>query len=254
MTGEVPDWVRLQRADNPGPMTLDGTNTWVVGDADALVVVDPGPDDVAHLRAIADHGNVQAILLTHGHRDHSDGIDTLHRMTAAPVLAFDARWLRGAEPIRDGDTIAAGSVQVAVLHTPGHSSDSLTFVADRSEERVILTGDTILGRGSTVLEYPDGLLADYLDSLDRIAGYGDSVVLPGHGPVGPTAMQRAAVLRQHRHERLAQVEAAWLAGVCDVDAITDAIYGDTSAEVQWAARLNVEAQLDYLRHTRRIGA
>jgi glyoxylase-like metal-dependent hydrolase (beta-lactamase superfamily II) len=250
----VPTWVRLQRADNPGPMTLDGTNTWVIstGADDRVIVVDPGPADDDHLRAIADHGDVTAILLTHGHRDHSDGVDALHRMTKAPVLAFDARWLRGTEPLRDQDELSLAALELDVLHTPGHSSDSLTFVARRDGQRVIITGDTILGRGSTVVEFPDGRLGDYLASLERIGAHGDTVVLPGHGPVGSSASRRAHELLRHRRERLAQIEAAWHDGFRHVDALTARVYADAPADVQWAARLNVEAQLDYLRTSGRL--
>src|SRR6266536_5202284 len=153
-------------AANPGIMTLDGTNTWLLrapGSPDA-VVVDPGPDDKAHLAAVVGAaGRVAGILLTHGHADHSAGAARLHELTGAPVRALDPAHRLGDEGLAEGDVVAAAGVELRVWATPGHSSDSLSFVLDSGGgPPAVLTGDTILGRGTTVVAYPDGDLGAYL--------------------------------------------------------------------------------------------
>ena len=149
-------------------MTLDGTNTWVLsapGSRD-VVVVDPGPADDAHLEAVAAHGDVALVLLTHGHLDHSEGAPPFHEATGAPVAAFDPA--RCVGPLTDGLDLRVGGLTVRVLATPGHSGDSVTFVADDGASAAVLTGDTVLGRGPSVVAHPDGRLDDYLATLRRL--------------------------------------------------------------------------------------
>lgn len=250
--------VRRRRAENPGPMTLDGTNSFVLGAPGAgVVVVDPGPLQERHLAELADSGTVELILITHRHGDHTDGSARLHELTGAPVRAFAEEFCHGGVPVADGELIRAGGLTIEVLATPGHTSDSLCFAVETAPgERVMATGDTILGSGSTVLDYPDGTLADYLQSLERLCLRGTNnptLVLPGHGPVLPDLAAAARDYQQHRHERLAQVRAAVEHLAINGNAMPAAhevaalVYGHVPAELQRAAALSVQAQLEFLR-------
>jgi len=241
----VTPYAAVLLARNPGPMTLDGTNTWLLGSPEALVVVDPGPDDGAHLEAVVAAGRVELILLTHRHPDHTEGAPRLHELTGAPVRAADVEHCHGGGPLRGVESIEAGGLTLDVLMTPGHTSDSVCFVhAD-----AVLTGDTILGRGTTVVAHPDGVLADYLASLRRLATLGERLVLPGHGPELPSVAASAAKYLEHREQRLAQVRAAVQRLGPDVPAraIVEDVYADVDRAVWDAAELSVRAQLDYLR-------
>jgi glyoxylase-like metal-dependent hydrolase (beta-lactamase superfamily II) len=241
-------------ADNPGPMTLEGTNTWLLrapGD-ESSIVVDPGPDDEAHLAAVAAAaGQVTTILLTHGHPDHSAGARRLHELTRAPVRALDPAHRLGDEGLVEGDVVAAAGVELRVWATPGHSSDSLSFLLDPRDGAAagILTGDTILGRGTTVVAYPDGDLRAYLASLHRLQALGDATVLPGHGPELPRAGEAAAAYLAHREQRLDQVRAALaeLGPDAEPRAVVELVYSDVDQVLWWAAELSVRAQLAYLR-------
>ncbi|MDT4936810.1 MAG: hypothetical protein QOG80_481 [Pseudonocardiales bacterium] len=241
-------------AANPNPMTLEGTNTWLLRTpgTDAAIVVDPGPDDEAHLAAVAAaSGRVEQILLTHGHPDHSDGARRLHDLTGAAVRALDPVHRLGDEGLGEGDVVVGAGVEVRVLATPGHSSDSLSFVVEPHADapRAVLTGDTILGRGTTVVAYPDGNLADYLASLHRLQELGDTTVLTGHGPELPKAGEVAAMYLAHRQERLEQVRAAvqLLGADAAPRAVVEVVYADVDQVLWWAAELSVRAQLAYLR-------
>lgn len=231
-------------APNPGPMTLDGTNTWLLRDpgSESAVVVDPGPLIENHLQAVAAHGPVAVILLTHGHFDHSEGAARLAELTGAPVRALDPRHRLGDEGLVDGDVVAAAGLEVRVAATPGHSSDSLSFVLPDA----VLTGDTILGRGTTVVAHPDGVLADYLDSLRLLRDLGDVTVLPGHGPELPAAGAAAQYYLDHRQQRLAQVRAALDAGATTPRQVVEVVYADVDRVLWPAAEMSVRAQLEYL--------
>jgi glyoxylase-like metal-dependent hydrolase (beta-lactamase superfamily II) len=232
-------------APNPGPMTLDGTNTWLLRDPDsqACVVIDPGPDDEHHLATVAGCGPVATILLTHGHSDHSEGARSLAALTGAPVRALDPRHRYGDEGLGEGDVVAAAGLEIRVAATPGHSADSLSFVLPDA----VLTGDTILGRGTTVVAHPDGVLADYLVSLRRLQALGDLTVLPGHGPELPSAGEVATSYLAHREQRLEQVRAAVAAGATTAQEVVETVYADVDKALWPAATLSVLAQLEYLR-------
>lgn len=252
----LPPWATLVRAANPSPMTLDGTNTYVLRapGAETCIVVDPGPLDQAHLDTVASYGAVGLVLLTHGHPDHAEGAVTFAELIGAPVAAADARLASGTSSVlRDGARLTGvGGLSVEVVATPGHTSDSVCFVVDDAEP-AILTGDTILGRGSTVVAHPDGRLADYLHSLSRIERLGGARslrLLPGHGPPGGSAGERATAYLAHRRERLDQVRGALAGGARTPREVVEVVYADVDRALWAAAEQSVRAQLDYLESTR----
>jgi glyoxylase-like metal-dependent hydrolase (beta-lactamase superfamily II) len=236
-------------------MTLDGTNTWVLAEpgADRAVVVDPGPDDRGHLDAVltaATEGGrrVGLILLTHRHPDHMAGAAQFARTAAAPIRAADPT-LRspGSAGLDDGDRINLDGLDMLVLATPGHTSDSVCFLLPA--DRAVLTGDTVLGRGTTVVAHPDGRLGDYLESLQRLQALARDrvdVVYPGHGPVLPDAEPVVETYLNHRQERLAQVRAAVAAGARGAHAVVEVVYADVDPVLWPAAEWSVRAQLEYL--------
>jgi len=247
---QLPSWCSLVRADNPGPMTLEGTNTYVLRapGASAAIVIDPGPLDEEHLASVAGHGPVELILLTHGHPDHSDGALALHEMTGAPMTAVDPAFVVDAPPLTGSAAFAdVGGLSVRVLLTPGHTADSVSFLVE-DDEPAVLTGDTVLGRGSTVVAHPDGQLGPYLDSLSRLQQLGPITLLPGHGPVRSDAGSMARDYLVHRAERLDQVRAALGAGARTPEDIVRRVYADVDRALWPAAELSVRAQLDYIRN------
>jgi len=240
-------------APNPGPMTLEGTNTWVLIEPGAhrAVVVDPGPDDDTHLRAVlavvqGHDAEVGTVLLTHHHLDHSAGAAALAAWTGAPVRALDPVHRHGAEGLADGDVVTTGGLFLQVVATPGHTGDSLSFVLP--DDGALLTGDTVLGRGSTVVAHPDGRLEDYLESLERLRHLvsGQTKVLPGHGPVLADAQAAVTGYLHHRRQRLEQVRAAVAAGARSPADVVRVVYADVDRALWPAAERSVRAQLDYL--------
>lgn len=242
-------------APNPGPMTLDGTNTWILlaDGAGEAMVIDPGPLDEAHLdrvcRIVADRGaRVSETILTHGHLDHSEAGPRFAELTGSRVRAVGP----GHDDLADGSVVSAGGLHLRVVATPGHTSDSVSFALEA--DHALLTGDMILGRGTTVVAHPDGELAAYLDSLERIralTGGGEvTTILPGHGPVVPDASAMVEFYRLHRAERLEQVRGALADGAAreddPVEGVLQRVYAEVPEAVWPAARLSIRAQLDYL--------
>ena len=232
-------------------MTLEGTDTWVLASPGArwAVVVDPGPDDAAHGAAVLEHLEQRGlrcalVLTTHHHHDHADGVPGLVAATGSPrvLLAQDAR---------DGEVLEVDGLRLLLLRTPGHTADSVCALVEG--ERSLLTGDTVLGRGSTVLA-PGGDLASYLASLRRLLALDDAeplgALLPGHGPARTDARAALEVQLEHRLQRLEQVRAAVGAGAVDVDAVVSAVHGLPREALRGtladAARLSVRAQLTHL--------
>ena len=242
-------------APNPNMMTLEGTNTWVLRDGDRSIVIDPGPLVDAHLDAVqAVAGDVQHVLLTHHHVDHSESAKAFGERVGAPVSALDPAYVLGGEGLHDGDIISTGDLAVHVIGTPGHTADSLTFFVP--EDRAILTGDTVLGRGTSVVAHPDGNLGAYLDSLDRLRNLADERDLqwiwPGHGPVIEDALATLDYYVAHRTSRLEQVETALALVPSDVlpddlpRTVVEIVYADVDPILWGAAELSVRAQLAYL--------
>lgn len=234
---QLPHWATLVRAPNPGPMTLDGTGTWVMrADADRpAVVVDPGPAHEPHLRAVAGYGPVDAVLVTHGHPDHTEGLDRFRELTGAAVVTPAA-----------GSAIDLAGLGVTALPTPGHTADSVCYLVECDGQRALLTGDTVLGRGTTVVAWPDGDLGDYLASLELLTHYPGVPALPGHGPPLVDCADAAASYLRHRRARLEQVRAAVAAGATTPAEVVARAYPDVTLELREAAQWSARAQLAYL--------
>lgn len=254
--GPATDRATCVLAPNASPMTLDGTNTWVLAEpgAERAVVVDPGPADERHLRAVRDAvvgqgRRVGLTLLTHGHPDHAEGAERFAELTGSPVRARDATLRRGGEVLAAGEVVALDGLELTVLPTPGHTADSVSLLL--SADRAVLTGDTVLGRGTTMVSHPEGDLGDYLDSLRRLralaADDGVGTVLPGHGPVLRDARGALDYYLVHRAKRLAQVESAVEAGYRTPAEVVAHVYADVDRSLWPAAEQSVRAQLDYLR-------
>lgn len=254
--GPLNERVTARLCPNPGPMTLEGTNTWVVHapGADEAMVVDPGPLDEGHLqRVVADvaarGARVGSVLATHGHWDHVEGLERFVELTGATARGNVA----GLDPVADGERLDLGGLTLTAVSTPGHTMDSVCFLLET--DGVLFTGDTVLGRGTTVVAHPDGQLAPYLDSLARIEGLARDgsvrTLAPGHGPIVADPTRVIASYRSHRKERLGQVRSA--VGERDgiprselADLVVETVYAEVPREVWPAARQSVLAQLDYL--------
>ncbi len=246
---------RCVLAPNPSPMTLDGTNTWLIAEPGArtAIVVDPGPDDDAHLSRVlgvaagADQ-RVGLIVLTHRHLDHSAGAAKMAELTGAPVRAVDPAHRLGTEGLAAGDVIDVGGCELRVVATPGHSSDSVCLLL--AADKAVLTGDTVLGRGTTVIG-ADGSLGDYLDSLRRLRALADQTglqrLLPGHGPLLADPAGVLDFYLAHRAERLDEVRAALAAGDSTPAQIVARVYAAVDRALWPFAEFSVRAQLDYLR-------
>ncbi|GAB3108132.1 MBL fold metallo-hydrolase [Streptomyces calidiresistens] len=243
-------------APNPSPMTLDGTNTWIVAEPDgrSAVVIDPGPLDEGHLRkviaAVEESGRRVALtLLTHGHADHSAGAARFAELTGTPVRALDPAFRLGGEGLIAGQAVEVDGLVLRVVATPGHTHDSLSFHIPA--DGAVLTGDTVLGRGTTMVSHPDGDLGDYLDSLRRLRSMtvddGVRTVLPGHGPVLRDAQGAIDYYLVHRAKRLAEVETAVEDGLRTPAEVVARVYADVDRTLWPAAEQSVRAQLEYLR-------
>jgi glyoxylase-like metal-dependent hydrolase (beta-lactamase superfamily II) len=246
--------IQLIRAPNPGPMTLDGTNTWLIIDADqGAVVVDPGPAIQSHLDAVlaACGSRLAMIVLTHRHLDHAEAAATLAERAGCGVRAADPRFRIGPDGLDGGDRLMLDAIMLEVIDTPGHTSDSrsLLLTGPDGVSRLI-TGDMVLGRGTTVITYPDGDLAAYFDSLELltrlVAKRNVAQLLPGHGPVVTEPVAWLSFYRRHRLERLDQVRAALAAGDRTAGDVVARVYADVDRSLWPAAEQSVRAQLEYL--------
>jgi glyoxylase-like metal-dependent hydrolase (beta-lactamase superfamily II) len=223
----VPDGVIRVRADNPSPLTLDGTNSYVV----ERFVVDPGPALPAHLDAIrrAANDGIEGVVLTHSHSDHSEGAELL----GAPVTLP-----------RDGESVGP----FTALGTPGHSPDSVCLVMGR----VCFTGDTVLGEGSVFIAPGEGSLSAYLDSLRRLRSLDLEVLCPGHGPYVWEPAAKLDEYISHRLDRERRLLEALRAGLRTEDELLDAAWSEVAAELRPAAALTLAAHLEKLREEGRL--
>lgn len=261
-TGELleldPD-LRCQVASNPGPLTLDGTRTYLVG-ARRAAVVDPGPDAAGRpdllLEALGGT-EVEAVCLTHAHADHAGCAAAAAAALGAPLaaspealrrLGLEARPLEG-RPLEDGDELPVdgGASRLRALATPGHSGDHLSFLWLPS--RRLFTGDLVLGWGSSLVAHPDGSVGAYLASLARLVALRPSRILPGHGPPVEDAVARLEAYRRHRLEREGEVLEAARRGAADIAELRARVYGDLPDALRRAAELSVLAHLRHLRET-----
>jgi len=255
LADQLPGWVTLVRAPNPGPMTLDGTNTWLLRGSSAreTVVIDPGPPDPRHLDAIMAHAPIALILVTHGHHDHVEAVAELAARSGAAVCGLVDGYER-PDDLRTGAPFSVAGVTITTLVTPGHTQDSVCFLVEGDGERAIFTGDTILGRGTTVIAYPEGDLGAYLESLRLLSAYDDVPALPGHGPALADCAAAARFYLAHREARLDQVRQAVRAGARTAPEVVAAIYADVDRSLWPAAEMSVRAQLAYLaREDREFG-
>ena len=263
---EVAPRVLRVTANNPSPFTFCGTNTYVVG-ARELAVIDPGPDDEAHLGAVlvaAGGRPVTHILVTHTHRDHSPGARRLRRETGARVYAEGphrpARPLRTGETnpldaagdtefvpdvaVHDGERIAGADFAFTAVATPGHTANHSAFALDGSG--LLFSGDHVMAWSTSIVAPPDGSMSDYMASLDRLLARDDERYLPGHG--GPVNDPRAYVrgLKAHRRAREAAILRRLAAGDTRIAQIVRALYANVDPRLHGAAGLSVLAHLEDL--------
>lgn len=271
--GQVTDYATCVLAPNPGPYTLEGTNTWIIGDTSTEVaIVDPGPAETSHAERVAAavHGCPKiSIVITHRHADHTDGIDILSQRigrhkTYATLECFSYE----TDPVRKVTQLVVADLNLTLYPTPGHTADSLSIMINphttvghdsiegSSKTTALLSGDTVLGRGSTIISARDGSLHDYLGSLETLAwvvSEGRAVtskptlLLPGHGPAQDDAAKVIQTYQQHRQRRLQAVQAAMESGAQSVREITDIVYHNVDPALRKAAEDAVRAQYEYLK-------
>jgi glyoxylase-like metal-dependent hydrolase (beta-lactamase superfamily II) len=240
---DAPDYAGI-RAANPGPYTLDGTNTWIVG-RDPAYVVDPGPALPDHIEAIAKElagrGGLAAVVLTHDHHDHADGVGLLRERFPAPVAAA-----RGPVDVVLGDGDRLGPL--LAVATPGHAPDHLAFLAGGA----CFTGDAVLGAGSVFVAPLPGAMAAYLDGLRRLRALDPDVLCPGHGPIVGDAAAKLDEYLAHRERRERRLVAALDDGLRSVDELLDRVWDGVPGALRLAAAVTLEAHLDKLAGERRL--
>ncbi|MBI1802739.1 MAG: MBL fold metallo-hydrolase [Chloroflexi bacterium] len=253
----ITDHIVCFRAHNPSPMTLDGTNCYIVSGRTAAgltnaLLIDVGPDEPAHVAAIAAYlrereWRLQGILLTHTHRDHTDGLESFHRLTAAPVHAFKSGY---DHPLRDGDQVALGDRALVVIHSPGHAGDCVCFYDER--EGVLFTGDTVLGVGTSVIAPPEGDVSAYLDALQRLKSFPAKVIAPGHGPIITRPRAKLDEYIEHRLMRERQIIAELQSGPKTIADLVAEIYKEVDKSLHRAAAWSVSAHLERLRQAGKV--
>lgn len=262
--GIAPGIVRIV-ANNPGPFTFKGTNTYVVGHA-RLAVIDPGPDDPDHIQAILDYADgreITDILITHTHRDHIDGLSALQTATGARVAGFGRRQLDQDPRVKsetgrtfidvdfepdlglvDGDRITGDDWAFDCLHTPGHAPDHICYVL--AGRRILFSGDHVMGWNTTVVAPPEGNMGEYCASLERLAKLDMEMFLPGHGGriVEPQKVSKAYLV--HRRMREQAIMDAIRKGHTSITAVVNLVYKHLDEKLITAAKLSVQAHVEDL--------
>jgi len=235
---DVPRILRVL-APNPGPFTLQGTNTWIVGARPSLVI-DPGPDDPEHVREVHRESEpVGAILLTHHHPDHAPGAALLADRSGAPVLAY--RPMANERKLAGGAIVPGGDAILRAVHTPGHTPDHLVFF--ERESGALFTGDAVLGQGTSMIDPPEGDMAAYMRSLSIMLSLAPRVIFPGHGPAVWSAVEKLREYVDHRKDREKQVLAELEEGPRTAEELVPGIYSDYPQELYPAAARSVLAHL-----------
>ncbi len=257
--------VRRLVANNPSPFTFKGTNTYVVGSG-AVGVIDPGPDDVEHLEALMgalSGERISHILVTHTHRDHTDGVDWLKERTGATLLGYgptgEERGVRTADAtdssfvdedfapdqtLREGDTVRGENWALDVIHTPGHAPDHLCFAL--MGERTVFSGDHVMGWNTTIVAPPEGHMGRYIGSLEKLMKRHDKVFLPAHGGRIETPQRVVKAYIMHRKWREGSIYTCLEEGLGSIPQIVAKIYPDLNPDLFGAAALSVLAHLEYL--------
>jgi glyoxylase-like metal-dependent hydrolase (beta-lactamase superfamily II) len=231
--------IRRLVADNPGPMTYHGTNTYLIDDPGGTIVLDPGPQDPAHTEAVLRAaGRVSAIWLTHTHSDHVGGLAGLRAATGAPVFAFAAA-ARPDHLLADGAVLSGWTV----LHTPGHAPDHLCF---SRPDGVVFSGDHVMGWSSSIVSPPDGSMSAYFTSLRRLLARADTLYLPGHGPAIAEPLGHAGFLLAHRQGREDAIMAALAEQKQSAAALVLRLYTGLAPQLRPAAERSVLAHLQKL--------
>ncbi len=247
-------YIRRIVADNPGVMTGPGTNTYLVG-IDEIAIIDPGPDTDVHLDAVAGCGGdrIRWILLTHTHPDHSPGAVALKKRTGAEICAFDDRdGVPVDRHLADGDTIEATEFRIRAIHTPGHASNHLCYLLE--EERTLFSGDHIMDGSTVVIAPPDGDMAAYLESLEKVKIKRLKAIAPGHGHLITDPFDRIDAYIEHRLAREAEIfDAVQRAGTTTIDELVAAIYPDLVEDLVPRAAQSVHAHLRKLADEGRVG-
>lgn len=237
------------RADNPGPLTLTGTQTYVIG-VERVVILDPGPLDAAHLDRIdtvVAGRPVTAVCLTHSHRDHTEAAAAASERWGALRALGETLERLGLDgvPLVDEESIDLGpDLEFRCLSTPGHSGDHLSYLLGPARD--LFTGDLVLGTGSSIIVHPDGSVRAYLASLARLASLRPKRLMPGHGPVVPEAAKRLEACRVHRLERTKHVLRAVESGARTLEDIRTAVYWELPESHHRAAEFSIRAYLAYL--------
>ena len=250
--------VRRVIARNPSPFTFHGTGTYIVGQG-RVAVIDPGPLDAEHLRALERvlHGEtVTHILITHTHRDHSPAAAPLKEATGAPTFAFGPHGTPPGGPgveeggdhlfqpderLPDGALVEGDGWTLEAVHTPGHTSNHMCF--GLREEKTLFSGDHVMGWSTTVVSPPDGDMADYMASLERLLGRDDAVIIPTHGPPITDPRGHVAALFDHRVEREDQILACIGDGTVRIPDMVARIYAEVPVNLHKAAARSVHAHL-----------
>ncbi|MDT9598401.1 MBL fold metallo-hydrolase [Sphingosinicella rhizophila] len=250
--------VRRLLADNPSPFTFTGTQTYIVGSGE-VAVIDPGPDLPDHVAAILEAisgERVAAIVCTHTHRDHSPASRPLQAATGAPIIGCAALALHDEGPraddgfdpdyradktLADGEALHGAAWTLRAVATPGHTSNHLCFVLEESS--ALFTGDHVMGWSTTVVAPPDGDMADYMASLDKLMGRDDHVYYPAHGPALTAPKDHLAKLIDHRRQRERQILSRIEAGTGNIPDMVESIYREVDPRLHPAAGRSVLAHL-----------